>query len=229
MAVTVVTDRTSAIPLRRPWADVPLTPRSSPLSKRAPRVKILLGFDTTTLPEEPGKSLESIRREPIGWTYDAAPLGPGQLGGDARRSEAGLAEGEGNAPGAPTSPRRMSSPGRSRSRRSRGTAGRRRVARARAAGRRGHRRSRQRPRQGCRAAAAERFIQILRNEWAYARPYRSSAERPHQLPRWLYRHNARWPHGGIGGAVPASRLQTTFAGTTASPAASRCGSRRATR
>ena len=38
---------------------------------------------------------------------------------------------------------------------------------------------------------AERFIQILQNEWAYARPYRSNAERLHQLPRWLYRYNAR--------------------------------------
>ena len=53
---------------------------------------------------------------------------------------------------------------------------------------------------------AERFIQTLQNEWAYARPYRSNAERLHQLPRWLYRYNARRPHGGIGGAVPASRL-----------------------
>ena len=53
---------------------------------------------------------------------------------------------------------------------------------------------------------AERFIQILQNEWAYARPYRSNAERLHQLPRWLYRYNVRRPHGGIGGAVPASRL-----------------------
>jgi len=53
---------------------------------------------------------------------------------------------------------------------------------------------------------AERFIQTLQNEWAYARPYRSNAERLHQLPRWLYRYNARRPHGGIGGSVPASRL-----------------------
>ena len=53
---------------------------------------------------------------------------------------------------------------------------------------------------------AERFIQTLQNEWAYVRPYRSNAERLHQLPRWLYRYNVRRPHGGIGGAVPASRL-----------------------
>ncbi len=53
---------------------------------------------------------------------------------------------------------------------------------------------------------AERFIQTLQNEWAYARPYRSNVERLHQLPRWLQRYSARRPHGGIGGVVPASRL-----------------------
>ena len=53
---------------------------------------------------------------------------------------------------------------------------------------------------------AERFIQILQDEWAYARPYRSNAERLRQLPRWLYRYNHRRLHGGVGGAVPASRL-----------------------
>ena len=53
---------------------------------------------------------------------------------------------------------------------------------------------------------AERFIQILQHEWAYARPYRSNTERLGALPRWLYRYNHRRLHGGIGGAVPASRL-----------------------
>ena len=53
---------------------------------------------------------------------------------------------------------------------------------------------------------AERFIQILQDEWAYARPYRSNAERLRELPRWLYRYNHRRPHGGVGGAIPASRL-----------------------
>ena len=53
---------------------------------------------------------------------------------------------------------------------------------------------------------AERFIQILQNEWAYARPYGSNDERLRALPRWLYRYNHRRPHGGISGAVPASRL-----------------------
>lgn len=53
---------------------------------------------------------------------------------------------------------------------------------------------------------AERFIQILQAEWAYARPYSSNAQRLAALPRCLYRYNHRRPHGGIGGAVPASRL-----------------------
>jgi transposase InsO family protein len=52
----------------------------------------------------------------------------------------------------------------------------------------------------------ERFNQILQAEWAYARKYRSNEERLAELPRWLYRYNHRRPHGGIGGAVPASRL-----------------------
>lgn len=53
---------------------------------------------------------------------------------------------------------------------------------------------------------AERFNRILQAEWAYIRRYRSNEERLVELPRWLYRYNYRRPHGGIGGAVPASRL-----------------------
>jgi transposase InsO family protein len=53
---------------------------------------------------------------------------------------------------------------------------------------------------------AERFIRILQDEWAYARPYHSNDQRLHALPRWLYRYNHRRSHGGIDGATPASRL-----------------------
>ena len=53
---------------------------------------------------------------------------------------------------------------------------------------------------------AERFIQTLLHEWAYARPYTSNAARLRQLSRWLNHYNHRRPHGGIGAAVPASRL-----------------------
>ncbi|MYK89173.1 MAG: transposase, partial [Acidobacteria bacterium] len=52
---------------------------------------------------------------------------------------------------------------------------------------------------------AERLIRILQDEWPYARPYRSNEERPHELPRRLHRYNARRSHGGIDGAVRASR------------------------
>ena len=54
---------------------------------------------------------------------------------------------------------------------------------------------------------AERFIQTLQNEWAYARPYRSNAERLHQLPRWLYRYNARRPHGGSPRLTPVNNVR----------------------
>ncbi len=53
---------------------------------------------------------------------------------------------------------------------------------------------------------AERFIQTLQHEWAYARRYRSNAERLRQLSHWLDHYNQRRPHGGIGGSVPCSRL-----------------------
>ena len=53
---------------------------------------------------------------------------------------------------------------------------------------------------------AERFIRILQNEWAYSRPFRSNRERLAELSRYLHYYNYRRPHGGIGGAVPASRL-----------------------
>jgi len=53
---------------------------------------------------------------------------------------------------------------------------------------------------------AERFIQTLQNEWAYARIYGSSHERTAALPLYLDRYNFRRPHGSIGHQPPASRL-----------------------
>jgi transposase InsO family protein len=38
-------------------------------------------------------------------------------------------------------------------------------------------------------ALAERFIQTLLREWAYAVPYHSSAERTAALPPWLHYYN----------------------------------------
>jgi transposase InsO family protein len=54
---------------------------------------------------------------------------------------------------------------------------------------------------------AERFIQTLLREWAYARPYASSARRRVVLAPWLRKYNERRPHGGIGGAPPITRLK----------------------
>ena len=53
---------------------------------------------------------------------------------------------------------------------------------------------------------AERFIQTLMNEWAYARVYGSSSERTAALPLFLDRYNYRRPHGSLGKQAPAARL-----------------------
>ena len=53
---------------------------------------------------------------------------------------------------------------------------------------------------------AERLIQTLLNEWAYARIYGSSTERRAALPIYLDRYNYRRPHGSLNHQPPASRL-----------------------
>jgi transposase InsO family protein len=53
---------------------------------------------------------------------------------------------------------------------------------------------------------AERFIQTLKNEWAYAGIYGSSAERTEALSFFLTHYNFRRPHGSLGHKPPASRL-----------------------
>ncbi len=53
---------------------------------------------------------------------------------------------------------------------------------------------------------AERFIQTLLNEWAYARIYGSSEERRAQLSAYLKRYNFRRPHGSLGKRAPAARV-----------------------
>lgn len=54
---------------------------------------------------------------------------------------------------------------------------------------------------------AERFIQTLLREWAYARAYSSSRSRTAALPRWLWRYNHRRPHSSLNGQPPISRLR----------------------
>ena len=55
---------------------------------------------------------------------------------------------------------------------------------------------------------AERFIRTLLAEWAYARPYRSNAERLAALPRWVRFYNERRHHTAIGGRPPMTVLST---------------------
>jgi transposase InsO family protein len=52
---------------------------------------------------------------------------------------------------------------------------------------------------------AERFIQTMLNEWAYARTYRNSAERQAQLDPWLHDYNFHRPHASRNLNTPASR------------------------
>lgn len=55
---------------------------------------------------------------------------------------------------------------------------------------------------------AERFIRTLLTEWAYARPYRSNAERLRALPRWVRFYNEARHHTAIGGRPPMAILST---------------------
>jgi len=54
---------------------------------------------------------------------------------------------------------------------------------------------------------AERFIQTLLREWAYARPYTYSRLRARALKPWLRYYNQRRPHGSLDGLPPISRLR----------------------
>ena len=55
---------------------------------------------------------------------------------------------------------------------------------------------------------AERFIRTAKNEWAYARAYKTSAVRTRLLSGFLNRYNRRRPHRGIGNVTPLCRLET---------------------
>ena len=53
---------------------------------------------------------------------------------------------------------------------------------------------------------AERFIQTSLREWAYVRPYASSAERTQAIGSWIDTYNLTRPHAGIGGLTPWQRV-----------------------
>jgi transposase InsO family protein len=54
---------------------------------------------------------------------------------------------------------------------------------------------------------AERFIQTMLREWAYAATYRSSDHRHRALRPWIDYYNHQRPHGALGHNTPASQLQ----------------------
>jgi transposase InsO family protein len=53
---------------------------------------------------------------------------------------------------------------------------------------------------------AERFIQTLLREWAYARAYRTSLQRTAALLGWLTYYNRQRPHASLDYQAPWSRL-----------------------
>jgi len=59
---------------------------------------------------------------------------------------------------------------------------------------------------------AERFIQTLLHEWAYARLYVSNEERLQALPAWLAFYNRRRPHTALGGLTPMEALVNNVRG-----------------
>jgi transposase InsO family protein len=56
---------------------------------------------------------------------------------------------------------------------------------------------------------AERFIQTITREWAYARPYDSSLHRATFLPLFLHDYNFHRPHSALHALPPSSRLPKT--------------------
>jgi transposase InsO family protein len=53
---------------------------------------------------------------------------------------------------------------------------------------------------------AERFLQTVMRECAYAHAFQSSQERAAALPRWLHIYNVHRPHTALAGQSPISRL-----------------------
>jgi len=53
---------------------------------------------------------------------------------------------------------------------------------------------------------AERFIQTLLREWAYAFVYPTSRHRSNELEPWMYHYNFHRPHSAVSKKPPATRL-----------------------
>jgi transposase InsO family protein len=52
----------------------------------------------------------------------------------------------------------------------------------------------------------ERFHKTMLDEWAFARLYRSNAERRRAFTRWLRSYNHRRPHTSLDGLTPMAIL-----------------------
>jgi transposase InsO family protein len=63
----------------------------------------------------------------------------------------------------------------------------------------------------CTNGKAERFIQTLLREWAYRRPYPTSARRHRALAPWVHYYNQKRPHTALNYRTPATRLQEVAA------------------
>jgi transposase InsO family protein len=73
---------------------------------------------------------------------------------------------------------------------------------------------------------AERIIQTVLREWAYATAFETSEQRKAELPIWLHRYNWHRPHASIANKPPVSRIlsmRTTTCKFTVSARASRAG------
>ncbi len=53
---------------------------------------------------------------------------------------------------------------------------------------------------------AERFIQTMLREWAYATEFHNSDQRKADLPKWQHRYNWHRPHASLNRQTPISRL-----------------------
>jgi transposase InsO family protein len=53
---------------------------------------------------------------------------------------------------------------------------------------------------------AERFIQTSLREWAYAKPFPTSADRAAAMLPWITSYNHCRPHSALGGKTPISRI-----------------------
>lgn len=74
-------------------------------------------------------------------------------------------------------------------------------------GRQGLRHLRTRPYTPRTNGKAERFIQTLLRQWAYRRPYATSAMRTRALGAWLHYYNWHRRHSSLAGEPPVSRLR----------------------